>query len=196
MYFNPRTPVGCDRATQAYGDTWQISIHAPQWGATLTASNVYMYALFQSTHPSGVRRQSQTPPLRPVRHFNPRTPVGCDLIQVLQYGANPRFQSTHPSGVRLAVIGVRLQRFHISIHAPQWGATPTGDNTPKPEPISIHAPQWGATVTPIVRRVPVEISIHAPQWGATSPPSPPPPMRANFNPRTPVGCDAEWWPDI
>ena len=78
---------------------------------------------------------------------------------------------------------------HISIHAPQWGATDTKTTTMRPVFISIHAPQWGATaapstmrshrayfnprtpvgcdaVTPIVRRVPV-ISIHAPQWGAT-----------------------------
>ena len=33
-YFNPRTPVGCDRATHGSKTSDKISIHAPQWGAT------------------------------------------------------------------------------------------------------------------------------------------------------------------
>ena len=59
------------------GDLLFISIHAPQWGAT--------------------------PPVRVVGensvHFNPRTPVGCDITATL-FGVSGKFQSTHPSGVR------------------------------------------------------------------------------------------------
>ena len=77
-YFNPRTPVGCDyrgpdepahdglfQSTHpsgvrhdAAGSLEQclfISIHAPQWGATLGYSNTNDAIRFQSTHPSGVR---------------------------------------------------------------------------------------------------------------------------------------------
>ena len=78
------------------------------------------------------------------------------------------FQSTHPSGVRLDS-GVTI-----------WG---------KPE-ISIHAPQWGATPVPGSRRLLIGISIHAPQWGATRPYAAQDPLRGDFNPRTPVGCDS------
>ena len=36
LYFNPRTPVGCDRRRlPGLEKTQAISIHAPQWGATV-----------------------------------------------------------------------------------------------------------------------------------------------------------------
>ena len=99
-----------------------ISIHAPQWGATTpTTGTPTDPALFQSTHPSGVRLGPSAP--RPIgSDFNPRTPVGCDGVDMGLYAHqpyfNPRtpvgcdqkrndlivcryaFQSTHPSGVR------------------------------------------------------------------------------------------------
>ena len=76
-YFNPRTPVGCDTGLVRVAGGDLISIHAPQWGATITSEMVCWSALFQSTHPSGVRR---TPPLN--------------------RSHSAIFQSTHPSGVR------------------------------------------------------------------------------------------------
>ena len=147
--------------------TEPISIHAPQWGATLPQYWHGSVVIFQSTHPSGVR-----PPGRPVltarSHFNPRTPVGCDAL----------------------MIGPICSR-KISIHAPQWGATRVADAPQLVVPISIHAPQWGATSRAVFicktmvfqsthpsgvrpgsnRRLAylVLISIHAPQWGATMP---------------------------
>ena len=33
-YFNPRTPVGCDTVARRFHNLRNISIHAPQWGAT------------------------------------------------------------------------------------------------------------------------------------------------------------------
>ena len=145
IYFNPRTPVGCDVARtdvgfnanefqsthpsgvrradgQGRGRPLQISIHAPQWGATGSGSCDCCCWLFQSTHPSGVR---PTPAGCTVKHyqisihapqwgatgllfaitcdtpyFNPRTPVGCDLVFGVPATASSLFQSTHPSGVR------------------------------------------------------------------------------------------------
>ena len=77
--FNPRTPVGCDvpvLVLACIGD--RISIHAPQWGATSAYHQSPAGALFQSTHPSGVRPTDSAAIVR------------CK-----------QFQSTHPSGVRL-----------------------------------------------------------------------------------------------
>ena len=56
----------------------EISIHAPQWGATVTGGE-------------NLRGE----------HFNPRTPVGCDYINNQRADLAQLFQSTHPSGVRL-----------------------------------------------------------------------------------------------
>ena len=62
---------GCGLAYRA------ISIHAPQWGATGWILSFITQQIFQSTHPSGVRPRWS--PSRPkFKHFNPRTPVGCD----------------------------------------------------------------------------------------------------------------------
>ena len=76
--FNPRTPVGCDDRGRNHHPNSQISIHAPQWGATDRYADCYTGLQFQSTHPSGVRRPVAPKPPRP-----------------------RLFQSTHPSGVRL-----------------------------------------------------------------------------------------------
>ena len=78
-----------------------ISIHAPQWGATITIAYV-------------------TPGYS---YFNPRTPVGCDCNVVSRFVHNsvisihaPQWGATiQPQFVHLPV--------RISIHAPQWGAT-------------------------------------------------------------------------
>ena len=146
----------------------QISIHAPQWGATASIGGSSKWRW----------------------HFNPRTPVGCDAgatakpkitpkvsIHAPQWGATcallqfaqiTLFQSTHPSGVRLNVqSGLDLGRA-VSIHAPQWGATK----------ITLHACCRNLSFNP---RIPVgcDLSEHATEIA-----------QASFNPRTPVGCDA------
>ena len=167
-YFNPRTPVGCDDSAPILGPPFMvfqsthpsgvrldmsrnydcnplISIHAPQWGATVAGRTI----------------------TRRLRNFNPRTPVGCDMVEAPPASMALLFQSTHPSGVRrekfqdLRVIEI------ISIHAPQWGATRPTSLSSAPHGISIHAPQWGATEKFQDLRVIETISIHAPQWGAT-----------------------------
>ena len=100
----------------------RISIHAPQWGATVTPSLSFRSSMdfnprtpvgcdgkpgksrkapkiFQSTHPSGVRRTISQDTAR-VTYFNPRTPVGCDDNTQNHHSSQQKFQSTHPSGVR------------------------------------------------------------------------------------------------
>ena len=99
--FNPRTRVGCDasipaaagsalmfqsthpRGVRLFFDDKDstfngVSIHAPAWGATLTAR---------------AASTSRT-------CFNPRTRVGCDRLSSLQRSGCIQFQSTHPRGVR------------------------------------------------------------------------------------------------
>ena len=83
--------------------------------------------------------------LHPATGFNPRTRVGCDGV---------------------------IQRtsalcFHVSIHAPAWGAT-----------FAMSSPRYSTRV-----------SIHAPAWGATSEASAAHHQYPCFNPRTRVGCD-------
>ena len=211
--FNPRTPVGCDcpafvtmRRTLIFQSThpsgvrrhhvgrrrragpisihapqWGatvdidvllldhlISIHAPQWGATEAAEAfLFMPEIFQSTHPSGVRLDSN----------------------IAQKFASLSFQSTHPSGVRLNYPGSANGNVVISIHAPQWGATAIsatgkdarGDFNPR-TPVGCDRPERASLRrrTDFNPRTPVgcdrplrgllygfAISIHAPQWGAT-----------------------------
>ena len=115
--FNPRTPVGCAPRAEVLHHRVQISIHAPQWGATRTPSTT-----------TGSRC-----------YFNPRTPVGCDLlhstgdpghrisIHAPQWGATSpamyrlspfRFQSTHPSGVRPSAANVAGTSCHFNPRTP------------------------------------------------------------------------------
>ena len=124
IYFNPRTPVGCDRS------------------ATFSANS----ARFQSTHPSGVRRPAfstpsahcsisiHAPQWGATESFDERVAVVDISIHAPQWGATdsnkhpdrvpPVFQSTHPSGVRRQALSLpQLSLNQISIHAPQWGAT-------------------------------------------------------------------------
>ena len=168
-----------------------ISIHAPQWGATWMRLAGRCSPGFQSTHPSGVRpRSGRCQPARP-----------RISIHAPQWGA---------TGCKRGDYYVWL----ISIHAPQWGATRNGVSdaayrcyfNPR-TPVGCDDRRQGEHHRP-------GISIHAPQWGATCPSSSllvlvivfqsthpsgvrPPSgdcgrsATADFNPRTPVGCDTK-----
>ena len=110
LNFNPRTPVGCD-------DNAIINPIQP--------------TVFQSTHPSGVRRAA--PKFRPTRryHFNPRTPVGCDVACTVWPTVTFDFNPRTPVGCDHVPTQIR-RKLCISIHAPQWGATASGDSRPCP----------------------------------------------------------------
>ena len=166
--FNPRTPVGCDVAAFEAGRWRDISIHAPQWGATVKVDWPRLMLEFQSTHPSGVRH------------------IRCVMLPVPSL-----FQSTHPSGVRREWCGLGTNAIDISIHAPQWGAThrfrPSAPRNPYFNPrtpvgcdaINHAIPQhatigFQSTHPSGVRRKNNE-KLNADN---------------DFNPRTPVGCDA------
>ena len=146
-----------------------ISIHAPQWGATLHHSTVSAtQSAFQSTHPSGVRL------------YHGVATAYCRLISIHapQWGATfilgtlwyrYEFQSTHPSGVRRGGLGER--EFFVRNFNPR---TPVGCDPHRLR--QRHDQRHFNPRTPVgcddaLRRVLglLCISIHAPQWGATSP---------------------------
>ena len=77
-----------------------VSIHAPAWGATLPIRQKPNTGGFQSTHPHGVRQFLVDRRLKEFS-FNPRTRMGCDLVNVDSNASGNVFQSTHPHGVRL-----------------------------------------------------------------------------------------------
>mgnify|MGYP004499460059 CR=1 FL=1 len=126
------------------------------------------YSGFQSTHPSGVRPAAGSPH-GSRSYFNPRTPVGCDTPSAIQSFHCLEFQSTHPSGVRLTP---PESRSHSAIF-----------QSTHPSGVRPGVGRGG--------RVSGMISIHAPQWGATWPERTWASTPTNFNPRTPVGCDAQ-----
>ena len=123
-----------------------VSIHAPAWGATKRALQLFFKRLrFQSTHPRGVRPPTRSC-ARPLwtgfnprtrvgcdasmcgtrsrsRCFNPRTRVGCDRFMDLGDWMTDLFQSTHPRGVRPCRRSSVPDVETVSIHAPAWGAT-------------------------------------------------------------------------
>ena len=102
-YFNPRTRVGCDAPTGCRRAGRAISIHAPAWGAT-TYSSIINPARTISIH-APAWGATWRPQIRnwQIRHFNPRTRVGCDVGIVGTTGSRFLFQSTHPRGVRLRI---------------------------------------------------------------------------------------------
>src|SRR5260370_729081 len=87
--------------------------------------------LFQSTRPRGARR--------------------CGIGRREEEGM---FQSTRPRGARPDRLRQRQQLRTVSIHAPAWGATLSGNGATYFLPVSIHAPAWGATLLPALLLVP------------------------------------------
>ena len=145
----------------------EISIHAPQWGATRVGDTPVVHVnRFQSTHPSGVRR-----PL------------------LLNFTLPPIFQSTHPSGVRPPVRVVGENSVHFNPRTPVGcdhhgfarRATPL-DFNPR-TPVGCDPRPWATN------NIHPRISNHAPQWGATYAVASALSCSNDFNPRTPVGCD-------
>ena len=182
--------MGCDDRRQGEHHRPGISIHAPQWGATCPSSSLLVLVIvFQSTHPSGVRRAPITK-VRQARYFNPRTPVGCDLPTAPPLFDANNFNPRTPVGCdRRPAIAGDPQR-PISIHAPQWGATRTGTTiTNGFTHFNPRTPVGCDLSTEPNRSASPVISIHAPQWGATAHRPTGVRTHSDFNPRTPVGCD-------
>ena len=120
--FNPRTPVGCDRRTGCYRDvSCNFNPRTPVGCDPCSVTIRSACAIFQSTHPSGVRREVATPCCS-ILYFNPRTPVGCDDRSTTTVWSPVYFNPRTPVGCD-AFGQADLLHPIISIHAPQWGAT-------------------------------------------------------------------------
>ena len=101
--FNPRTRVGCDAknvclilSKALFQSTHPCGVRLYHQVTRTSSSR------FQSTHPCGVRLYKNS------RHskrmsFNPRTRVGCNNLTSVKI-VSFEFQSTHPCGVRLASV--------------------------------------------------------------------------------------------
>ena len=145
----------------------RISIHAPAWGATTPViSKIYIYQDFNPRTRVGCDILDSGWPVA-FDNFNPRTRVGCDKPPLRKLSAWHSFQSTHPRGVRQKRGAGSVYKRYISIHAPAWGATAQTGVGRYFKNISIHAPAWGAT--------PAFYTFRQCLW--------------YFNPRTRVGCD-------
>ena len=102
IYFNPRTPVGCDFSSVCLATVWlRFQSTHPSGVRPMACAGSPPVSLFQSTHPSGVRLD------RP-QQVHRRHPIS---IHAPQWGATGTPGPTNWDAVS------------ISIHAPQWGAT-------------------------------------------------------------------------
>ena len=166
LCFNPRTHMGCDEPMDEYTTDYDVSIHAPTWGATCGSARLNTLACVSIHAPTwGATLGGSSSPVS---------------ISVSIHA--PTWGATHGS-----VSGQGAQ--HVSIHAPTWGATGQNSGYTLTAEVSIHAPTWGATfpastaharytsfnprthmgcdaVEGLLLPDPA-VSIHAPTWGAT-----------------------------
>ena len=147
-----------------FGD---ISIHAPQWGATRDANSCWCCG----------------------RNFNPRTPVGCDPCGRHAGGACQQISIHAPQwGATPATVEFYVAT-HISIHAPQWGATTRAGGWGKfsafqsTHPSGVRPSRLCETRNASGFQSTHPSGVRPTTVGHKQYPS------QNFNPRTPVGCD-------
>ena len=156
-----------------------------------TQSSGYLFASFpfQSTRPHGARQgfifcSCAVSSFQSTRPHGARHPTG-EVVDL-----DGMFQSTRPHGARRLLVAsasftsssfnprARMGRdhfftsfllilYHVSIHAPAWGATQQSCAFRPRIPVSIHAPAWGATPFVLYSHHLSDVSIHAPAWGAT-----------------------------
>jgi len=79
-------------------------------------------AMFQSTHPHGMRRQV-TDLSKIAFTFQSTHPHGMRHLYEISPVTRAAFQSTHPHGMRLYPGRGQGLAVHVSIHAPTWDAT-------------------------------------------------------------------------
>ena len=169
LRFNPRARVGRDFEPLLESLNFEVSIHAPAWGATRR-----------------VRRQGSD-----TAGFNPRARVGRDILSLVT-GEETKQVSIHAPAWGATLTEYAQQHdVEVSIHAPAWGATSlpiigttsgTGFN-PRArvgrDPLSVmliasclsfqSTRPRGARLIHFHRlRVASKVSIHAPAWGATT----------------------------
>ena len=101
LCFNPRTRTGCDGYSWAWDATAEpVSTHAPARGATHGQAVSLIQAMFQPTHPHGVRQPLDWDEklIHTVSTHAPARGATRCLGGIRNW--QPRFQPTHPHGVR------------------------------------------------------------------------------------------------
>ena len=163
--FNPRTRMGCDCKVMLNILTSVVSIHAPAWGATNPSVLNPIFGMFQSTHPHGVRHNT-----------NYRTFI------------NQLFQSTHPHGVRPFPPPLLLQLFRFNPRT-RMGCDRIILKRKYNIDVSIHAPAWGATDISIYQNTNYRFQSTHPHGVRLSALAETISIIC-FNPRTRMGCDS------
>ena len=144
IHFNPRTRVGCDPEVMRDFERWQISIHAPVWGATAIGliadvkigisihAPVWGATVFTRAATKKARISIHAPVWGAtcqdfakivVKKISIHAPVWGATVGPLSLKRDISFQSTHPCGVRHGTFAPFRAYVQISIHAPVWGAT-------------------------------------------------------------------------
>ena len=118
----------------------------PVWGAT-HCGLVFRRRRFISIHAprvgSDILNSSSKRTIKS-RHFNPRSPCGERLYQIILYLQLILFQSTLPVWGATSVLRLYSLVGPISIHAPRVGSDECGLPVPHSTYISIHAPRVGS----------------------------------------------------
>ena len=143
-----------------------VSIRAPAWGATCSASPRQTQCAFRSAPPRGGRRRSSAA-AGIWRCFDPRPRVGGDF-RPAHLEAGELVSIRAPAWGATTEVGFQRHFDRVSIRAPAWGATTGTKIVGGVDNVSIRAPAWGATGAPGgARRDLHAVSIRAPAWGAT-----------------------------
>ncbi len=117
----------------------------PHGGRPISGFPISQPKQFQSTPPHGGRLYLGVTSMSGVG-FNPRPRMGGDTLRLNDCDRWDRFQSTPPHGGRPVPPSISGSFISVSIHAPAWGATISGQPNFGAIPVSIHAPAWGATI--------------------------------------------------
>ena len=168
---------------------FDISIHAPAWGATdavksstagrwnfnprsRMGSDSSRCSPGTASNDFNPRSRMGSDPASPPRsregiYFNPRSRMGSDGVIGLKLTLHERFQSTLPHGERLRGAAEIPIDCAISIHAPAWGATTALQRSFINILFQSTLPHGERLTGVCGHDVGPWISIHAPAWGAT-----------------------------
>ena len=145
-----------------------ISIHAPRGGSDSPKSGAYIRRTISIHAPRGGSDGTDTALRLIPCYFNPRSPWGERLQNILQYVIFPYFNPRSPWGERQGHARASVSDFKISIHAPRGGSDKLYQ-TAMPDEFVFQStlPVGGATL-PLLKSLPTLclISIHAPRGGS------------------------------
>ena len=187
--FNPRSPHGERHAPRcADGRVCKFQSTLPARGATGYRVRRNRARTFQSTLPARGATITPSPPPRPPRDFNPRSPHGERQCVLVHHGGGFGISIHAPrTGSDLISSGVRFSR-RISIHAPRTGSDASWLSASARSDISIHAPRTGSDHTSAhLRANSKKFQSTLPARGATLALSKMSRTPLYFNPRSPHG---------